>query len=183
MPLIAFQTAFQAAERGCVIKPLSKCWSSILEIKSKKCCAVCKLCFQTEVAKLLREYCYKGNPKVIAFTVIIQLTFLWVYKFPSIFDSVFYLCFCWRISFGEKNQLVLNLFLVIKLVAMRSCSLSNLQRCRGDYVIICTSLVFVLFQHSGISWPVLLKLTLLKPSFFPFLFLFSYSHMQTGSCL
>jgi len=35
--------------------------------------AVCKLHLQTEVAKLLREYCDKGDPKVIASTVIIPL--------------------------------------------------------------------------------------------------------------
>lgn len=136
MLLIAFQTAFQAAETECVIKPLSKCWSSILEIKSKKWCAVCKLHFQTEVAKLLGEYCYKGYPKVTAFSVIIQLTFLWVYRFPQVLDLVFYLFFSWRISFGGKNQLALNLFLVVILMAMHSCSFSNLQKCKGDYVII-----------------------------------------------
>lgn len=38
--------------------------------------AVSKLHLQTEVAKLLREYCDKGDPKVIAFTVIIQFTSL-----------------------------------------------------------------------------------------------------------
>ena len=38
--------------------------------------AVSKLRLQTEVAKLLREYCDKGDPKVIAFTVIIQFTSL-----------------------------------------------------------------------------------------------------------
>lgn len=77
-----------------------------MEIKSKQCCAVCKLRFQTEVAKLLREYCYKGDPKVIAFTVIIQLTFLRVYRFPSILDSVFYLFLLENILWGEKTASV-----------------------------------------------------------------------------
>lgn len=38
--------------------------------------AVSKLHLQTEVAKLLREYCGKGDPKVVASAVIIQFTSL-----------------------------------------------------------------------------------------------------------
>lgn len=40
------------------------------------CTAVSKLRLQSEVAKLLQVYCDKGDPKVIASTVIIQITSL-----------------------------------------------------------------------------------------------------------
>lgn len=73
--------------------------------------AVSKLRLQTEVAKLLREYCDKGDPKVIASTVIIRFTSLTESTdFLAIPASVFWLCFCWRIALRIKQLVLFGVF-------------------------------------------------------------------------